>query len=169
MTTRPTRNAVWQSLLDVARLVRYYEAMANRHRRLHLLTRFLLLGAAASGVAAVVQVLPASVQLFAGLLVALLVAWDFVSDYANKVAVLNLISSQCRALENEWRELWADANAYDSNDAEVRKRNAELAQELEKATARADDAHIRSNNKLNKRSATAAYRVVETRDVVTQH
>ncbi len=33
MVAEQTRNAIWQELLDVARLVRYYEALSDQHRR----------------------------------------------------------------------------------------------------------------------------------------
>ena len=105
MATEQTRNAVWQELLDVARLVRYYEVLSDRHRRNHSIVRFLLLAAAASGIAALLDVLPASVQLIAGGLVALLVVWDFIADYAKKATVLHALSLECSALEIEWREL----------------------------------------------------------------
>ena len=85
MVTEQTRNAVWQELLDVARLVRYYEALSDRHRRNHIIVRFLLLVAAASGIAALLDQLPAIAQLIAGGLIAVLVVWDFVSDYAKKL------------------------------------------------------------------------------------
>ena len=45
MATDQTREAIWQELLDSARLVRYYEALANRYRTRHQLTLFLLVGA----------------------------------------------------------------------------------------------------------------------------
>ena len=92
MTTDQTRNDAWYELLDIARLVRYYEALSDRYRRNHTIVRFLLLAAAASGIAAVVDLLPKTMQSVSGALVALLVMWDFVSDYAKKAAVLHAIS-----------------------------------------------------------------------------
>lgn len=60
MTTSQTRNAVWQELLDTARLVRYYEALSNRYRRYHWAVRFVLLLSASSGIVALLDLLPES-------------------------------------------------------------------------------------------------------------
>ena len=68
----------------MARLVRYYESLADRHRRKHFWIRLVLLAAAASGIAALLDLFPEVVQIVAGGLVALCVVWDFVSDYAKK-------------------------------------------------------------------------------------
>ena len=155
MVSDQTRNDIWQELLDVTRLVRYYGALSDRHRRNHSTIRFLLLAAAAGGIAALLDLLPQIVQLIAGGLIALVVAWDFVSDYAKKAAVLHTINIECGLLEIEWRELWNEAN-----DAEVREKNRRLSERISYVTARAGDANIPENRKLNEECAKAAYRVV---------
>ena len=68
----------------MARLVRYYESLADRHRRKHFWIRLVLLAAAASGIAALLDLFSRGRQIIAGGLVALCVVWDFVSDYAKK-------------------------------------------------------------------------------------
>ena len=163
MATEQTRNAVWQELLDVARLVRYYEALSDRHRRNHSIVRFLLLAAAASGIAALLDLLPPSVQLISGGLVAIIVAWDFVSDYAKKAAVLHAVSIECSALEIEWCELWADVNDRDLDDAEARRKNQRLARRGLEVTGWAGHADIREDRKLNEECEQAAYRVMADR------
>ena len=99
MVSERTRNEVWRELLDAARLTRYYEALADRHRPNHTLTRLFLLATAASGIAALLDVLPDVVRLVAGGLIAFVVAWDFVADYAKKAAILHAISLGCSTLE----------------------------------------------------------------------
>ncbi len=55
MVSDQIRNEVWQHLLDIARLVRYYAALSDRYRRNYTIVRFLLYAAAASGVAAFLE------------------------------------------------------------------------------------------------------------------
>ena len=124
MVSDQTRNEVWQNLLDVSRLVRYYDALSAVHRRNHAIIRFVLLAAAAGGIASLLDLLPPIAQLAASGFIALVVAWDFASDYARKAAVLHTISLECGLLEIEWRDLWNDANNPDASDDEVRERNA---------------------------------------------
>ena len=163
MATDQTRNDVWQDVLDVARLVRYYEALSDRYRRNHLIVRFLLLAAAASGIAVLLGLLPEIVQLLAGGLIALLVAWDFVADYAKKAAVLHAISLECSALEIQWRELWADVNELDFDDAEARHQNRRLERGIMEVTGRAGHADIREDRKLNEKCEDVAHKVIAER------
>ena len=147
----------------MARLVRYYESLSDRYRRSHSIVRFLLLAAAAGGIAALLDVLPAIAQLVAGALVALLVVWDFVADYARKAAVLHAVSLECSALEIEWRELWAAVNECDLDDAEARREKQRLERRELEATGRAGHANIREDQELNEKCEKIAYRVMEDR------
>ena len=109
------------------------------------------------------DVLPANVQLVAGGVVALLVAWDFVTDYARKAAVLHAISLECSALEIEWRALWADVNEGNLDDAEARRENQRLVRRVLEVTERAGREGIREDRKLNEKCEKIAYRVTADR------
>ena len=163
MTTDQTRDDAWYELLDIARLVRYYEAMSDRYRRSHRTVRFLLLAAAASGIATVVELLPATMQYVSGGLVALLVMWDFVSDYAEKAAVLHAISVELSNLEIERSRLWAAVNNPDTTDDEVQQTSYQLARRLSEVTAWAGLADIREDRKLNEQCEASAYNFMSDR------
>ena len=159
MVSDQTRNTIWQGLLDMARLVRYYESLADRHRRKHFWIRVVLLAAAASGIAALLDLFPEVVQIVAGGLVALCVVWDFVSDYAKKAAILHAISIECSALEVEWQDLWGDLENID--DTEARQRNTRLSRRLNEVTGWAGHTDIQEDPKLNEKCEAAAYRVMQ--------
>ena len=163
MASERTRSDVWQELFDVARLVRYYEALADRHKRWRDRVRFLLLAAAAAGVAALLDLLPETARVAAGGAIAALVVWDFVADYARKAAVLHAVSLECSALEVEWRELWTDVNDADASECEARRRNRRLAQRIAAATGWAD---VPEDRKLNKECARAAHEYLADRYAV---
>ena len=163
MATEQTRNDVWRGLLEVARLVRYYEKPSDRQRRNRLVTPFLLLGAAGGGIAALLDLLPTNMQLLASGMIALLVVWDFVADYAKKAAILHTIGLECSALESEWRELWANVNEGDLNEDEARRGNQQLERRMLAVTGRAGYADVREDRKLNEKCEKAAYKVVAER------
>ena len=163
MVTDQMRSIVWQEYLDAARLVRYYEALSDKYRRNHLIVRFLLLAAAASGIAALLDLLPAIAQLLATALVALIVAWDFVSDYAKKAAVLHTISIECSELESEWQQLWTEINDDALSTVEVLHRNNRLSRRILGVTSWAGLADIREDQELNEKCAESAYRVMVDR------
>ena len=163
MVTPQTRNAVWQELLDTARLVRYYEALSDRYRHYHWAVRFVLLLSASSGIVALLDLLPDSVrqpvQLTAGGLIALTVVWDFVSDYARKAAVLHAISMECSIVEVELKALWGELEHR--SDDEVRQKNTQLARRMTDVTGWAGQADVREDSKLNQECATSAYKVIK--------
>lgn len=159
MVSEQTRSAVWRELLEAARLVRYYEALSDRHRKKHRLIRFLLLGATAGGIAALLELLPAELRLIASGLLALLVVWDAVSDYAKKAAVLHAVSLECSRLEIEWRELWADANDPETDEAHVRSEIRRLARRCSEVTGWAGHADIPEDRSLNEKCEAIAYTV----------
>ena len=163
MVTDQVRSIVWQEYLDAARLVRYYEALSDKYRRNHFIVRFLLLAAAASGIAALLEILPAIAQLIATAFVALIVVWDFVSDYARKAAILHAISTECSELETEWQELWTEINEDEIGTAEVLWKNRRLSRRIFGVTSWAGVADIRENQKLNEKCAESAYKIMVDR------
>ena len=163
MVSDHIRNEVWQHLLDIARLVRYYAALSDRYRRNYTIIRFLLYAAAASGVAAFLDVLPPIAQLISGGVIALIVTWDFVSDYGKKAAVLHAISLQCGELLNEWQDLWIGVDDGTMTNEEVIERNRQLIQRMTSVTGGVGYAGIPEDQKLNEECAAQAYKVAEER------
>ena len=165
MVSDQTRNDIWQELLDSDRLVRYYEAVANRYRRRHALTLLLLGFGAASSFAAVFDILPAAIQSIAepvaSAFVGLVAVWVCITDYARRSAVAHTIGTQCNRLDIRWRELWADVEQLEEDAA--RARLVALANETAEATQRSGDAGIAGNRRLNEQSKAAAFRTVSER------
>ena len=158
MASNRTREAIWQELLDSARLVRYYEALANRYRTRHQLTLFLLAGAATAGIVSLLAQLPPAVQLVANAFIAVVAVWTFIAGYARKAAVLHTISSHLSMLHSSWEQLWDHLD--DTDDAEARQRREELSRETNEVTSRAGFADVSDDFRLNEQSEEAAYRAI---------
>lgn len=163
MVSDQIRNEVWQDLLDVTRLVRYYAALSDRYKRNYNIVRGLLLIAATSGIAAFLDALPPIAQLISGVGIALIVAWDFVSDYGRKAAVSHAIRLQCGELENEWRDLWRNVDDGTIANEEALHSNRQLLQRITSLTGNAGYADIREDHKLNETQAADAYKIMEER------
>ena len=164
MVSDQTRNDIWQELLDSDRLVRYYTAVANRYRRLHSYTLWLLMFGAASSFAAVLAVLPNDVQLIANAVVGLAAAWVLVADYAKKAAVAHTISFQCSRLDVQWQDLWREVEHIEEEAA--RQRLVDLANQMNDVTSRSGDAGIVDNRRLNEKSEAVAFQTVNERYAV---
>ena len=172
MATEQTRHDIWDEMLDVTRLVRYYEALADKHRLYYFLIRGTLVVSALIGSAALLNLLKFISQdiqeiiaTFAGFVLALVTAWDIVANHARKAAVLHAISRECSLLEIEWKELWAIVNSHQSDDSVVREKNRQLANRLTEVTVWAGDADIRENRKLNEECEFEAYKVMREKFV----
>ena len=163
MVSDEIRNEVWQDLLDVTRLVRYYAALSDRYKRNYNIVRVLLFAAATSGIAAFLDVLPPIAQLISGMGIALIIAWDFVSDYGRKAAILHAIRLQCSELESEWHALWRSVDDGTIANEEALEGNRQLLQRITSLTGNAGYADIREDQKLNEIHAADAYKVIEDR------
>ena len=161
MASDQTRNDVWQELLDSDRLVRYYEALADHYQRKHLFTLLLLGVGAASAFAAFLDLFPGVVQLVASVLIGIVAVWMFIADYAKKAAIAHDIGFQCRRLDVQWRDLWADVERID--EAEARQRLGDLSNQMNIATQRSGDAGIVDNRQLNEKSEALAFKTVQER------
>ena len=151
--TDSTRNAVWQEMLDTARLVRYYDVMASRQQRRYHSIRLVLLASATTGIAAAMEVLPELFRVGSGAAVGVLVAWDFLADYANKAATLGSVRRDCNEVEVELAALWGEIQAGSIDEADARRR-------LTRATDRAGSAHIPTNDRLNAKCEEAAFKAM---------
>ena len=64
MVTEQTRHDVWNEMLDIARLVRYYEALADKPRIFYYLIRGTLIFSALVGSATLLDLLKFSLEKF---------------------------------------------------------------------------------------------------------
>ena len=160
--TSGTRHAVWNDMLDAARQSRYAEKMESRYRMRHLSVRFGLLLSATASVTALKDLLPEGWRMLPELAIATLIIFDFLMDYATKIAALNSAQRECQALENDWRELWQDVDSPHSAETDIRKRNKELLARLDRAVAPMD-VHVKVNEKINIATTADAYRVTRDR------
>ena len=167
MASQSTRNAVWQSYLDVARNNRYYEALANRYHWYYRSVRFTLLFMVIVSVAIPYTSLPDPASWILGVIsvciTAILVAVDYVGDFAKKSAVLHSISVEVSRLESDWEILWLQMDESDAVDSELRQKNNEYQRRLITVEKRAGEEGITINHKLNQKCMETTYAIMEDR------
>lgn len=159
MTTQHTQNEVWQGMLNAARLSRYYNSMADRYQRRYQIVQAVLFIAATGGFVAVLAAFPSAVGLVANLLVAVVAAVSFTTDYGKTSYGLRSISRECLSLELDWNTLWQEQSGM--ADAEVIQRNRELNDRLDTITDQSGLLGVTDDDKLNERCQTDAYEVME--------
>ena len=171
MVTDQTRNAIWQDLWDAERYFRYYSSLSDSHRRRHKLTRFATLASVLVEATASVSYVSIGVQgvwttiLLAlivglGIVIAILVAWDAVSNYAEDAAALSWVSVDCASLNMQWADLWLDIESYAVDEEEARSRQCELLHRFSTIASRID---VNLDEKTNEASAEEAEKVLRER------
>ena len=106
--------------------------------------------------------LPEGWRMLPELALTILIIFDFLMDYATKIAALNSARRECQVLENDWRDLWQDVDSEHAADADIRKRNTELLGRLDRAVAPMD-LLVKVNDKINVATTADAYRVMTAR------
>ena len=154
--TEQTRKAVWDGMLDTARMLRYADAMEQRYSRRRTWMRIILSIAASGGIANFLGALPSEASLVFGLAVGIVVAVDFATDYSGKLSKLMYTKMESAALLAEWEQVWLDIQTYRSEEDEIRERSKKLVEQLMRATSpMASD--MRTDRKVNEEASSSAY------------
>ena len=125
VVTDPTRKAVWDFLCDLEMYVRYYRAKADGLQRRFFQLRFCMLTSVLVEGLLLFQTAGQPWSLFViipvGAVMAGLVVWDTLSNYANHTAILKYVASDADVLREETQTLWRHIESYKSSeeDAEV--------------------------------------------------
>ena len=160
LATDATRNAVWQEMLDNARLVRYYDRMTSSRQRCHYGVRLVLLASASAGIAALIEALPEQVRIYCVAAIAVLVVIDLLSDFGNKAAVLSFIRSECNEVGDELDALWGELQSDSINDDEARRSLKDLKRRGTRATNRVEHHNIPTNERLNAKCEKVAFKIM---------
>jgi hypothetical protein len=151
-----TRRAIWDGMLDAARMARYADAMEQRYAKQRKWVRIVLSLAASGGIVTFMSELPRVASLGFGFAVGVAVAADFAMDYSAKLAKLMYTKMECSALLSEWQALWLDVETHRCEEDESRRRNDKLLERLTRTTApMASEMH--TDPSVNKETTEGAY------------
>ena len=160
MVSSRTRDYVWQGLLDMARYRRYYGFLERRYRYRFYAVRFLLGVAGVGAAAPLIDVVPDSLTAFAGVAVVVLVIWDLVCDYGERLAFLSVAVERLDELEMQYRSLWEKLDEERLDDEQARVRMDDLGKAALDAVR---GVRISLDDKLNDESQANAFRAEENR------
>ena len=93
-----------------------------------------------------------------GVAIAILVAWDATSNYAEDAVALSWVSVDCASLNAEWSDLWLDIESFAIDEQEARSRQRELIRKFNTIAARID---VDLDDKTNEASAADAAKVLK--------
>ena len=167
MISPTARNELWQNLLDINRMCRYYESLHSINTRKHFVVRVATLVLITGGITAVLDVIPNVDGFVTKTLVALpavvLTIWDALANYSKKAAVAHASMVQSAKLRAELQDIWLEAEDDDVDEAGIRRRARELSFTIAEIEGWAGANDLQVDQKLNERTAKDAYKVVAER------
>ncbi len=171
VTNRQLEHNVWQEMRHAARYSRYYYELSNRERRKHRITRYVLLGAMILGAVALSGHIPTPwsqfVQLAAAVLAIGTTAWDFMSGYANRAAILHSISVDCMRVEHDLDTLWTAVRAERIDFEGAEEKREALGRKLLEITAQSSFAEVTEDRELNNKCLDEADEVLDARYAIS--
>ena len=162
------RMQIWQGLLDAERYVRYYNRLADKYRIRRYILRFgTLLFALVEAMLVPISANTGLSNMYVflgafavGIVVVLLVIWDFVSDYGDVVAKLDWVHADASILYSQWHLLWLQIEAREIDEAEAMSRQQDLLARFDVIASRV---HVSIDDDLNRQTQEEAFKVVEER------
>lgn len=159
-----TRNAIWQGLLDLDRLVRYYSLLSTKYHRRQKGIRTVILVATLSGVAGLAAPLPFWVAPVSVTAVAMAVLFESYDRTGERATVSDILVYRYRKAMSDWTALWDATEAGLLSDPEVLQRKHELMARVQETMGDLDD-RLRlgafGDGRLNEKAAEDAYAVLE--------
>ena len=166
MISDPVRTELWQHLLDVDRMCRYYEAAYAKATRTHLLIRVSTLILITGGIAALLDLLPwptPNTEIIFASMATVLTILDAVLNYSKRAAVAHAIYVSGTRLRVELRDLWLSVEDGMANDSEIRRRMLDLSYRYAELEGWAGANDLTPDKNLNEEITQDAYQVVRGR------
>ena len=108
------RQQIWNGILDANHAARYYQLLANKLRRRHLVISAVLAVSASGAAVSLLAQLPDALSAIVLFIAACLSIWLYFADYSGKATAAGLFSDQYRDLETAWKQLWYDEPAIEA-------------------------------------------------------
>ena len=108
------RQQIWNGILDANHAARYYQLLANKLRRRHLVISAVLAVSASGAAVSLLAQLPDALSAIVLFITACLSIWLYFADYSGKATAAGLFSDQYRDLETAWKQLWYDEPAIEA-------------------------------------------------------
>ena len=161
--TEFTRNHIWNEIIDVARLSRYYETLHRRYQWKHNAVKIAVVIASivGSGIAVLGGEPSRFAYPFASLVVLSAIVWGHSREYEKKAAILHVVTEDCAKLDSLWNQLWVKVSTNQTDEETAVKENQQLSDRLSEATARPGSASIEHDPKLNYELGPVAVKVVK--------
>ena len=163
MISDSTYHAIWDGLLEVCRIRRYFLLCERKYRRFASVFQIALAFSCVGVLVSLVEIfnfLPANTTSLFAILILVLMALDVNFNPSKVAAQLICVNSMLTELEDEYRELWAEAKGSLIADGEALDRKLQIMQKVSRVCSFVD---VSVDDKLNRRAQIEAFQTEEAR------
>ena len=163
MISDSTYHDIWDGLLEVSRVRRYYILCESKYRRLAAVFRIAL---AISGVGVLVSLgevfefLPVNTIALFGGLISILIIFDLIINPSKTAAQLTVVNSMLNELEDQYRALWEETKGNLVTDSQALDKKNQIVQEISRITSFVE---FSVDDKLSEKAQTEAFQTEEAR------
>ena len=133
MISDSTYHDIWDGLLEVSRIRRYYILCESKYRRLAAVFRIVLATSGVGVLASLVDIfefLPANTIAIFGMLISILIILDLIISPSKTAAQLTIVNSMLNELEDQYRELWEKTKGYQVTDSQALDKKSQVMSEI---------------------------------------
>ena len=116
--TEHTKDRLWQDMLDLARLTRYYELQTNKLTRRYRVVRLILLIGAGASLSLAVGNLPIWIGIGGAAVLLVATAIEFIWDWGMQASLSHAINLECCVIEKDYESLWSRVNTGQIDDSD---------------------------------------------------
>ena len=163
MISDSTYHAIWDGLLEVCRIRRYSILCERKYQRFASAFQIALAFSCVGVLVSLVEIfnfLPVNTTSFFAILILVLMALEVILNPSKVAVQLICVNSMLSELEDEYRELWAQAKGNLIADGEALDRKCQIMQKVSRACSFAD---VSVDNKLNRRAQIEAFQTEKAR------
>ncbi len=164
MVSDQTYESIWDGLLEVTRVVRYFAILESKCRRRSNLVRLVLGVSGCGAFASAFNLLPEMSMAIFGASVSILVIYDFVFDPTRNLIQLNLVNSQLSEIEIKYRSLWERTRSGAESEEDALEKKEKIMLQMNNIASRCDH---KLDSKVIEAAQEEAFKVEETRYATT--
>ncbi|MYB34444.1 MAG: hypothetical protein F4X92_04870 [Gammaproteobacteria bacterium] len=158
-----TRNEIWQGYLDAERLNRYYQYLADKHRKIDQGIKFTIAFAAVGGVTRLIAALPDEwgwISDVSSVVILFVVIVELVFDFRSKSSVLTRTSENLQHITRDWQMLWNQVDRQDATDGVLLNKMDDLLKKSIESTKPVGQIGLSINSRINQKSWEEAIEVI---------
>lgn len=160
MVSNTVYTDIWDGLLDVARIIRYFSLREKQFQRWSRAIRGVLAAAGIGATMTVVKLVPNEFISITGCVIVVVIIVDLLIDPSKTVTQLKIVNIRLSKLEEQYRTLWEKARCHQVTDDSALEEKQRILLEMKEICSLVD---IQIDDKICEAAQIQAFQTEERR------